>query len=108
MILGIGSDLIDIRRIEKSLERHGERFVARIFTEIEKARAEGRAGARPPTPSASRPRKPAPRRWAAAFREGVFWRDMGVVNLPSGKPTMHLTGGAAAKLERLCRPGTAP
>ena len=102
MIIGIGSDLIDIRRIEKSLERYGERFIARIFTEIEQGAVRAaRASAPPPTPSASPPRRPAPRRWAPAFREGVFWRDMGVVNLPGGKPTMHLTGGAAARLERL-------
>ena len=109
MILGIGSDLIDIRRIEKSLERYGERFIQRFFTEIEQAQVRPpRRSAPPPMPSASPPRRPAPRRSAPASREGVFWRDMGVVNLPGGKPTMQLTGGAAARLARLLPPGHAP
>ncbi|MEW9806704.1 holo-ACP synthase [Mesorhizobium marinum] len=101
MILGIGSDLIDIRRIEKSLQRHGERFVARVFTTVERARAEGRA-----QPAASYAKRFAAKEACAkalgsGIAEGVFWSDMGVVNLPNGRPTMHLTGGAAEKLERL-------
>ena len=101
MILGIGSDLIDIRRIEKSIERHGERFITRIFTDVERARAEGRA-----QPTASYAKRFAAKEafskaLGSGISEGVFWRDMGVVNLPSGRPTMHLTGGAAEKLERL-------
>ncbi len=105
MILGIGSDLIDIRRIEKSLERHGERFVERIFTEIEQARAEGRAQPRRHLRQALRqPRKPAPRRWAAAFPKACSGATWAWSTLPSGKPTMHLTGGAAEKLERLPPP----
>ncbi len=104
MILGIGSDLIDITRIENSLERHGERFSARVFTEIEQARAEGR-----PQRAASYAKRFAAKEACAkalgsGIAEGVFWRDMGVVNLPSGKPTMHLTGGAAIKLEKLVPP----
>ena len=105
MILGIGSDLIDITRIEKSLERHGERFSARVFTEIEQARAEGR-----PQRAASYAKRFAAKEACAkalgsGIAEGVFWRDMGVVNLPNGRPTMHLTGGAAEKLARLTPPG---
>ncbi len=105
MILGIGSDLIDITRIENSLERHGERFSARVFTEIEQARAEGR-----PQRAASYAKRFAAKEACAkalgsGIAEGVFWRDMGVVNLPNGRPTMHLTGGAAEKLARLTPPG---
>ena len=104
MILGIGSDLIDIRRIEKVIERHGERFLKRIFTDIERARAERRARTAPrPTPSASPPRRPAPRRSAPASARGVCWRDMGVVNLPSGRPTMAADRRRAASGSRRSR-----
>ena len=101
MILGIGSDLIDIRRIEKSLERHGERFVTRIFTDIERARAEGRAQRAASYAKRFAAKEACSKALGSGISEGVFWRDMGVVNLPSGRPTMHLTGGAAEKLERL-------
>jgi holo-[acyl-carrier protein] synthase len=101
MILGIGSDLIDIRRIEKSLERHGERFIARVFTEIEKARAEGRVQRAASYAKRFAAKEACSKALGSGISEGVYWRDMGVVNLPSGKPTMHLTGGAVAKLERL-------
>ena len=104
MILGIGSDLIDIRRIEKSLERHGERFVARIFTEVERARAENRAGRVASYAKRFAAKEACSKALGSGISEGVFWRDMGVVNLPSGRPTMHLTGGAAAKLEQLVPP----
>ena len=104
MILGIGSDLIDIRRIEKSLERHGERFIERIFTEVEKARAENRAGRVASYAKRFAAKEACSKALGSGISEGVFWRDMGVVNLPSGKPTMHLTGGAADKLERLVPP----
>ena len=104
MILGIGSDLIDIRRIEKSLERHGERFVARIFTEVEKARAENRAGRVASYAKRFAAKEACSKALGSGISEGVFWRDMGVVNLPSGRPTMHLTGGAAEKLARLTPP----
>ena len=97
VIIGLGSDLIDIRRIERTLERFGDRFIERVFTDVERA-ALGGPGRRAPaaTPSASPPRRPAPRRSAPASAAASIWRDMGVVNLPSGKPTMTLTGGAAA------------
>lgn len=104
MILGIGSDLIDIRRIEKSLERHGERFVVRIFTEVERARAENRAGRVASYAKRFAAKEACSKALGSGISEGVFWRDMGVVNLPSGRPTMHLTGGAAEKLERLTPP----
>ena len=104
MIIGIGSDLIDIRRIEKSLERHGERFVERIFTEVEQARAEGRAGRVACYAKRFAAKEACSKALGSGISEGVFWRDMGVVNLPSGRPTMHLTGGAAEKLERLTPP----
>ena len=100
VIIGLGNDLIDIRRIEKSLERFGERFVQRIFTEIEQKRSEGRA-----TRAASYAKRFAAKEACAkalgtGLRRGVFWRDMGVVNLRGGKPTMALTGGALARLQR--------
>jgi len=104
MILGIGSDLVDIRRIDKSLERHGERFVARVFTEIEKARAESRAGRTASYAKRFAAKEACSKALGSGISEGVFWRDMGVVNLPTGRPTMHLTGGAAEKLERLTPP----
>jgi len=105
VIIGIGSDLIDIRRIEKSLARHGERFLARLYTEVERARAEHRA--QPASSYAKRfaAKEACAKALGTGMASGVFWRDMGVVNLPGGKPTMHLTGGAAARLERLTPPG---
>jgi holo-[acyl-carrier protein] synthase len=105
MILGLGSDLIDIRRIEKTLERHGPRFIARIFTEIEQAKSERRA-ARPASYAKRFAAKEAcSKALGTGLSQGVFWRDMGVVNLPSGKPTMKLTGGALKKLNSMIPPG---
>lgn len=108
MILGIGSDLIDIRRIEKSLERHGERFIARIYTEVEKARSEGRRQRAASYAKRFAAKEACAKALGTGMAEGVFWRDMGVVNLPDGKPTMHLTNGAAARLERMLPAGTRP
>ena len=105
MILGIGSDLIDIRRIEKSLERYGERFIARIFTEVEKAKSERRKARAASYAKRFAAKEACSKALGSGISEGVFWRDMGVVNLPSGKPTMHLTGGAAEKLEKMLPPG---
>jgi holo-[acyl-carrier protein] synthase len=105
MILGIGSDLIDIRRIEKSLERHGERFITRIYTDIERARSERRRGRAASYAKRFAAKEACSKALGSGISEGVYWRDLGVVNLPSGKPTMHLTGGAAAKLERLLPTG---
>jgi holo-[acyl-carrier protein] synthase len=109
MILGIGSDLIDIRRVEKVIERHGARFIDRIFTEAEQAKAARRAQAPRSLVATYAKRFAAKEACAKALgtgiREGVWWRDMGVVNLPGGRPTMRLTGGALARLETLLPPG---
>lgn len=104
MILGIGSDLIDIRRIEKSLERYGERFVQRIFTEVEQAKSERRKQRGASYAKRFAAKEACSKALGCGIADGVFWRDMGVVNLPGGKPTMHLTGGAAARLERMVPP----
>ena len=108
MIIGIGNDLCDIRRIEKSLERFGDRFVQRIFTEIEQKRSEGRA-----TRAASYAKRFAAKEACAkalgtGLRRGVFWRDMGVINQRGGKPTMALTGGALARLQEITPAGMSP
>ena len=109
MIIGIGSDLVDIRRVEKVIERHGERFLARIFTDAERARAERRSANRRNYVATYAKRYAAKEACAKAlgtgFRAGVFWRDLGVVNLPSGRPTLVLTGGALKRLETLTPPG---
>lgn len=109
MIVGLGSDLIDIRRIERTIERYGERFLARIFTEDERRKAERRAANRGMVIATYAKRYAAKEAGAKAlgtgFRRGVFWRDIGVVNLPSGQPTLRLTGGAAKRLAALVPPG---
>lgn len=105
MIIGIGSDLIDIRRIEKSLERHGQRFIQRIYTEVEQARSEGRGGRAASYAKRFAAKEACAKALGTGLAQGVFWRDMGVVNLPSGKPTMALTGGAAARLARILPQG---
>jgi holo-[acyl-carrier protein] synthase len=106
MILGVGSDLIDIRRIEKAIERFGDRFLDRIFTETERRRCDRRG----PTRIASYARRFAAKEAAAkalgtGFRRGVFWRDLGVVNLSSGQPGMLLTGGALQRLQAITPTG---
>lgn len=110
MILGIGNDLIDIRRIEDTLERFGERFEARIFTPVERAKADRRQSVARIRASTLAKRFAAKEACAKALgtglRRGVFWRDMGVVNAPSGQPTLALTGGAAARLAEITPPGT--
>ncbi len=106
MIIGLGSDLCSIERIQASLDRFGDRFVARVFTETEKVRSERR----PLTRAASYAKRFAAKEAfskavGTGFRDGVFLRDIGVVNLPTGQPTLALAGGAAARLERLTPPG---
>jgi holo-[acyl-carrier protein] synthase len=98
MILGIGTDIVDVRRIERVLARHGERFIARIFTDIERARAD--RGVKRIETYAKRfaAKEACAKALGTGFRAGVFFRDMGVVNLRSGRPTMALTGGAQARL----------
>jgi len=108
MILGIGNDITDIRRIEKVLERHGERFLARIFTDVERARAERRANRIETYAKRFAAKEACSKALGTGMRGGVWWKDMGVVNLPSGRPTMKLTGGAAARLEKLTPPGYEP
>ena len=109
MIIGIGSDLIDIRRVAKVIERHGERFLERIFTDAERARAERRAKNEKMVVATYAKRFAAKEACSKALgtgiRRGVWWRDMGVVNLPGGRPTMQLTGGALARLEALTPQG---
>jgi holo-[acyl-carrier protein] synthase len=109
MILGIGSDLIDIRRIEKVIGRHGDRFLGRIFTDVERAKAERRASMAKLVAATYAKRFAAKEACSKALgtgiRQGVWWRDMGVVNLPGGRPTLVLTGGARARLNVLTPPG---
>ena len=107
MIIGIGSDLIDIRRIEKSLERHGQRFIQRIYTEVEQARSEGRGARAASYAKRFAAKEACAKALGTGFRRGVFWRDMGVVNLSSGRPTMKLTGGALARLKAITPQGCA-
>ena len=108
MIIGLGSDLSDIRRIEKTLERHGERFTQRIFTEIERARSERKSDRAASYAKRFAAKEACAKALGTGMRRGVFWRDMGVVNLPSGKPTMQLTGGAARRLAEITPPGMVP
>jgi holo-[acyl-carrier protein] synthase len=105
MILGVGSDLIDIRRIEQVIARYGDRFLDRIFTELERRRCDRRVN---PVPSYARrfaAKEAAAKALGTGFRQGVFWRDLGVVNLPTGQPGMHFTGGALRRLESITPSG---
>lgn len=105
MILGIGNDLIDIRRIERTLERHGERFIARVFTPVEQAKSDRRLNRAASYAKRFAAKEACSKALGTGFRRGVFMRDMGVVNLRSGKPTMALTGGALKRLEEITPPG---
>jgi holo-[acyl-carrier protein] synthase len=106
VIIGLGSDLIDTTRIARTLERFGDRFVSRCFTETERRRADRRPDQRAETYAKRFAAKEAcSKALGTGFRQGVFWRDMGVVNLASGRPTMKLTGGALARLESLLPEG---
>ena len=108
MIIGLGSDLIDIRRIEKTLERFGDRFLDRIFTEVERTKSDRRAGRVESYAKRFAAKEACSKALGTGLRKGVFWRDMGVINLPGGKPTMKLTGGAAERLAFLTPPGMKP
>ena len=108
MILGVGSDLIDVRRIELTIERHGERFLDRIFTPLERAKAEGRVRRVETYAKRFAAKEACAKALGTGLRAGVFWRDMGVVNLPSGRPTMKLTGGALARLNAITPDGCEP
>ena len=105
MILGIGSDIIDIRRIERTLERFGPRFVERLFTEVERRKSDRRAKRAASYAKRFAAKEACAKALGTGFRHGVFWRDMGVVNLASGRPTMALTGGAARRLAAITPPG---
>lgn len=107
MILGIGSDLCDIRRIEKSLARYGERFTHRVFTEGERAKCDARAARAPSYARRFAAKEACSKALGTGMSQGVFWRDMDVVNLPGGRPTLHLTGGAAARLTAMIPAGHA-
>ena len=105
MILGIGNDLCDIRRIEKSLERFGERFIQRVFTETERKRSEGRATRAGSYAKRFAAKEACSKALGTGFRRGVFMRDIGVINMRSGKPTLALTGGALAQLQSITPAG---
>ena len=101
MIIGLGSDIVDVRRIKEVLDRHGDRFLDRCFTPIERAKADRRARRVETYAKRFAAKEACAKALGTGLAGGVFWRDMGVVNLPSGKPTMMLTGGAAARLAAL-------
>jgi holo-[acyl-carrier protein] synthase len=108
VIIGIGTDIVDIRRIERAIERFGERFLDRIFTAKERARAERRRNRVPTYAKRFAAKEACAKALGTGFRAGVFFRDIGVVNLPSGQPTLALTGGAMARLDTLTPPGFTP
>ena len=108
MILGIGNDLIDIRRIDKTLERFGDRFTNRIFTELEQKKSDKRRLRAASYAKRFASKEACSKALGTGLRKGVFWRDMGVVNLPSGKPTIALTGGALKQLEEITPDGMIP
>src|SRR5215475_9739180 len=105
VILGIGNDLIDIRRIEKTIEKHGERFLARIYTDIERAKSDKRAARAASYAKRFAAKEACAKALGTGLNRGVYWRDMGVVNLPGGKPSLALTGGALARLRAITPPG---
>lgn len=105
MILGLGSDLVDIRRIERMIERYGDRFLDRIFTAVERARCERRTNRAASYARRFAAKEACSKALGTGFRAGVFWRDLGVVNLPSGRPGMQLTGGALDRLRAMTPAG---
>lgn len=105
LVLGLGNDIIDIRRIEQSLDRFGDRFISRIFTDIEVAKSEGRAARAASYAKRFAAKEACAKALGTGFRAGVFWRDMGVVNMPGGRPTLALTGGALVRLQAITPPG---
>jgi holo-[acyl-carrier protein] synthase len=105
MILGLGNDIIDIRRVERTIERYGDRFLSRVFTDIERRKSDGRAGRAASYAKRFAAKEACAKALGTGFRRGVFWRDMGVVNLPSGRPTLELTGGALQALADLTPEG---
>ncbi len=108
MIIGIGNDLIDITRIERVLERYGNRFLNRVFTKIEQEKSDGRANRAASYAKRYAAKEACSKALGTGFRQGVYWRDMGVVNLRGGKPTIELTGGAARRLAKIVPAGMEP
>ncbi|MGF1545680.1 MAG: holo-ACP synthase [Parvularculaceae bacterium] len=108
MIIGIGNDLIDIRRVERTLERFGDRFTLRVFTEIERTKSDRRRLRAASYAKRFAAKEACAKALGTGVSRGVFWRDMGVLNLPGGKPTMALTGGAGARLAAITPPGLVP
>ena len=107
MIIGLGSDIVDMRRIEKTLERFGDRFIQRIYTATEQRRSERRLKRAASYARRFAAKEACSKALGTGFRRGVYWRDLGIVNLPSGKPSMKLTGGALKRLEELTPAGMA-
>lgn len=105
MIIGLGNDLIDIRRVEKVLQRFGDRFRHRVFTDIERKKSDRRAQAAASYAKRFAAKEALAKALGTGIRSGVYWRDIGVVNLPSGRPTIQLSGGALAHLEKLVPKG---
>jgi holo-[acyl-carrier protein] synthase len=105
MIIGLGNDMIDIRRVERAIDRYGERFLTRVFTATERLKSDARAARAASYAKRFAAKEACAKALGTGFRQGVFWRDMGVVNLPSGRPTLQLTGGAARALQLLTPEG---
>jgi len=105
VILGIGNDLIDIRRIDKTIQRYGERFLNRVYTDIERAKSDRRAARAASYAKRFAAKEACAKALGTGLNQGVYWRDMGVVNLPGGKPTLRLTGGALKRLEKITPAG---
>jgi holo-[acyl-carrier protein] synthase len=108
VIIGIGNDIIDIRRVEKTIARFGDKFIQRIFTPIEQKKSDARANRAASYAKRYAAKEACSKALGTGFRAGIFWKDMGVVNLPSGKPTMALTGGALERLKAITPPGMVP
>ena len=105
MILGLGSDISDVRRVAKVIERHGDRFLGRVFTDTERARADRRKNRVETYAKRFAAKEACAKALGTGIRSGVWWRDMGVVNMPSGRPTMKLTGGALKRLQAITPAG---
>ena len=105
MIIGLGSDIIAVRRIEETLARFGDRFIARVFTKAEREKSEKRAARAASYAKRFAAKEACSKALGTGFRKGVYWRDMGVINLPTGQPTLKLSGGAARRLAEITPPG---
>lgn len=108
MILGLGNDMIDIRRIDETIKRFGDRFLDRVFTPIERAKSDARAQRAASYAKRFAAKEACAKALGTGLRHGVYWTDMGVINLPSGRPTLALTNGAKARLEHITPPGHVP